>query len=117
MMNSINARVRVYFDMSDVARVYAGKAGACMCGCKGRYWTTPERRAEQEARRGYAYEERDINTRQVAKILSIVANAQDVEYETGLSGEEIISAEQDGKVYVVYFSKPAVGRKAVAGDF
>jgi len=55
----------------DVLKVYSGKLG-CMCGCLGRYYVTAERREEAGKRRGYTYEDRDVNRKMVNKVLRLL---------------------------------------------
>ena len=65
--------MRKPIEMSEVLKVYTGKAG-CMCGCKGRYWVTPETRAAAEKDRGYEYEARDVNESKVRSVVRDINN-------------------------------------------
>ncbi len=55
----------------DVLKSYTGKPG-CMCGCKGRYYVSKDHREEAQKDRGYDYEDRDVNDRQVMKLLRLL---------------------------------------------
>jgi hypothetical protein len=65
---------------ANVMKVYSGKDGACCCGCKGTYRVSSLHRAAADAARGYAHDDKDVNDKQVAKVLGIFqANLPQVE--------------------------------------
>lgn len=84
--------------LADVASVYSGKAGRCMCGCAGNYRLSSHvDRVAEGRRRGYPVKPTDINDAQVRKVIKILQNATDVEeFDDGFS------VDIDGRRYAAY---------------
>jgi len=57
--------------VKDLLKVYSGKLG-CMCGCNGKYWVTPESRAEAGKEQGYEYDDDEVSETQVLRILRLM---------------------------------------------
>lgn len=76
----------------DVLRVYSGRTG-CMCGCRGRYYTTSTcREADTE-----------VSDAQVTRVLrTLAASASAVEVDVGLYGETIAYLETGTRVFAAY---------------
>lgn len=87
-----------------VLRVYSGKAGKCMCGCAGRYYYTPERRAEGGTDRGYAVDDDEVSPAMVTRVLRLVqANEDGLEVTESLEG--IYAVDVGKRTYVVYVAR------------
>jgi hypothetical protein len=81
-----------------VVTVYSGRAGKCCCGCAGNHRVNSKHAALATERRGYAHDPKDVNDRQVAKVLGLVrANAKDAE-----AGMGNFSVVLENRLYVVY---------------
>jgi len=85
-------------DISNITRVYNGKANRCMCGCSGKYTTHSKFRELVGKERGYAVGDDEINDRSVkiiaAKVLSNPNRVEEGNY---------VFVEQNGRIQVVYF--------------
>lgn len=57
--------------VDDILTAYSGKPG-CACGCNGKYVVTQQSRAEAETDRGYAYDDEEVNPKQVKRVLKQV---------------------------------------------
>lgn len=96
--------------IADVRTAYVGKPG-CMCGCLGRYTTTPAARAEAERRRGYPFSEEDVSHRSVVRVLRLIQAEQD----EAILDREYAYVEIGSKCYAIYFTDAAVERLAKGG--
>ena len=65
---------------TDIIRVYNGKIG-CMCGCMGKYKTTPSFRELVGEQRGYPVEDDEVNERSVKIIAKKVLTNPNVQYQ------------------------------------
>jgi len=84
-----------------VVRVYSGKSGCCMCGCKGKYYypSNLDKTAAAKAR-GYEIDDDEINDGQVTRVLNIVnKNLDSVEVDIG----DYASVNVDGRDYFLFF--------------
>lgn len=89
--------------VKDVMKVYTGKAGACMCGCAGKYRVASQHRAAADTARGYAYGDEDVSDRAVAMaVRRLNANPKTV-IEDGIAWVD------EGARTVVAYLAPSVG--------
>jgi hypothetical protein len=91
---------------ADVLCVYEGKPG-CACGCRGKYHVSPEARAEAEARRGYAYEDNQVDTR---RVLGVLRGVQAAAAMSESFAHSWFTATANKKVITVYLTKVAAAR-------
>jgi hypothetical protein len=83
-------------DTSNITKVYSGKAGACMCGCAGKYSYTARGAVEDSP--GYDVSD-SVNERSVKIIAGRVLRNSN----TDLSDPGYAVLEQNGRVLVVFF--------------
>lgn len=88
---------------ADVLKAYEGTPG-CMCGCNGSYWVTPENRAAAERERGYEYDDEDVSTANVLRVLRLVQSA-DAQVEKDCEGHYYVEA--GGRALCVYLTAEA----------
>ena len=90
--------------IEDVKRVYSGKPG-CMCGCRGTYRSpSTVTLAELSAAKGYEAEPKEINDRQVRKVVAILnKELADCRAENVEATEDYTYLEVDGRAYCAYF--------------
>ena len=87
---------------SMVMQAYSGKIG-CMCGCKGKYWVMPEHKDLVAKSNGYEPEDKELNPKQVTKILRLIqAEAENENFEMTEQGAFL---QLHGKQLAVYFAK------------
>lgn len=91
-----------------IKSVYSGKAGACMCGCKGTYWYARAHRTLAEQDRGYSIRDTEVSDAMVKRIFNIINRAPSFHVERGLDGELIAHAIIKGRIYAAYFVTRAV---------
>jgi hypothetical protein len=60
--------------VADIENAYSGKPG-CACGCNGKYYCTVASKDEVTASHGYAYDDDQVNDKQVLRILRQVQAA------------------------------------------
>lgn len=84
--------------MKNVYKVYSGRAGACMCGCAGKYSYT-ERAAKRESRAGYDVSD-SVSERSVKIITGKLLRNPKTKRDKD-AGALIL--EQNGRVLVAYF--------------
>jgi hypothetical protein len=82
-------------DISNIAKVYSGKAGTCMCGCAGKYSYTAHGAVEDNP--GYDVTE-SINERSVKIIAGKVLRNPNTDYSD--AGYAVL--KQGGRVLVVF---------------
>jgi hypothetical protein len=82
-------------DISNITKVYSGKAGTCMCGCRGKYSYTAHGAAEDGP--GYDVSE-SINERSVKIIAKKVLSNPNTDHSD--AGHAVL--EQNGRVLVVF---------------
>ena len=91
---------------SDVMSVYVGKAGACHCGCSGKY-------SYAKAYQAVVGKECKDDTvpRVFNRVMDSIASGSDVSISLSKEGGFIshLSVESDAQVYIVYL-RPCVGR-------
>lgn len=90
------------WNLKNVASVYSGKAGRCMCGCAGKHTYASQHRAWAEKDRGYRIDDDEVSDRTVKIIFNKLfklgpPQAQD--------DGRIIFADHNGRAYVVYFKE------------
>jgi hypothetical protein len=83
-------------DISNITKVYSGKAGACMCGCAGKYSYTAKGAVEDSP--GYDVSD-SVNERSVKIIAGKVLRNRN----TNLADPGYAVLEQNGRVLVVFF--------------
>ena len=83
-------------DISNITKVYSGRAGACMCGCAGKYSYTAKGAAEDGP--GYDVSE-SINERSVKIIAGKVLRNPNT--DTKDAGYAVL--QQNGRVLVVFY--------------
>ena len=83
-------------DISNITKVYSGKAGTCMCGCAGKYSYTAHGAAED----GPGYDVSDSVNERSVKIIAgkVLRNPNTDTKDTGYA-----VLEQNGRVLVVFF--------------
>ena len=82
-------------DISNIAKVYSGKAGTCMCGCAGKYSYTAHGAVEDNP--GYDVSD-SVNERSVKIIAGKVLRNPNTDYSD--AGYAVL--EQNGRVLVVF---------------
>jgi hypothetical protein len=82
-------------DISNITKVYSGRAGTCMCGCAGKYSYTAKGAAEDGP--GYDVSE-SINERSVKIIAGKVLRNPNTDHSD--AGYAVL--EQNGRVLVVF---------------
>lgn len=85
-------------DISNITKVYSGKAYTCMCGCAGKYSYTAHGAADDGP--GYDVEE-SINERSVKIIAGKVLRNSNTDY----SDAGYAMLKQGGRVLVVFFKE------------
>jgi hypothetical protein len=88
------------YKIEDVASVYSGKRGKCMCGCAGKHRYASAHRAWSEKQRGYSISDDEVSDKSVKIIFNKVLGA-DFKAE-----DKYIYAEVGDRSYVVYFKGP-----------
>jgi hypothetical protein len=83
-------------NISNITKVYSGKAGACMCGCAGKYSYTAKGAVEDSP--GYDVSD-SVNERSVKIIAGKVLRNSN----TDLSDVGYAVLEQNERVLVVFF--------------
>ena len=83
-------------DISNITKVYSGKAGRCMCGCAGKYSYTAHGAAEDNP--GYDVSD-SVNERSVKLIAGKVLRNSNTDYSD--TGYAVL--DQNGRVLVVFF--------------
>jgi hypothetical protein len=83
-------------DTSNIAKVYSGKAGTCMCGCAGKYSYTAHGAVEQNP--GYDVSD-SVNERSVKIIAGKVLRNSNTDYKD--AGYAVL--DQNGRVLVVFY--------------
>ena len=83
-------------DISNIAKVYSGKDGRCMCGCSGKYSYTASGAVEQNP--GYDVSD-SVNERSVKIIAGRVLRNPNTDYKD--AGYAILA--QNGRVLVVFY--------------
>lgn len=83
-------------DISNITKVYSGRAGTCMCGCAGKYSYTARGAVENSP--GYDVTD-SINERSVKIIAGKVLRNNN----TDRSDAGYAVLEQNGRVLVVFF--------------
>ena len=86
------------YTVNNVYKVYSGKAGACMCGCSGKYKVASAYRAYADKHRGYAHDDEDVSDRSVKIIFNKLMKAPGARIEEG-----IFHAEVNGRMLAAYF--------------
>jgi hypothetical protein len=82
----------------DVMSVYAGQAGKCMCGCKGKHTYNSDYVAAASKDRGYEVTQDEVNDAVVLRTLHMVkAYEEDCEVDGN-----IVSVDVGRKTYVLY---------------
>ena len=83
-------------NISNITKVYSGKAGTCMCGCAGKYSYTAHGAAED----GPGYDVSDSVNERSVKIIAgkVLRNPNTDTKDTGYA-----VLEQNGRVLVVFF--------------
>ena len=81
-----------------VMSVYSGKPNRCCCGCSGNHRYNSKHVAAAGKDRGYSIDADEVNDVQVKKVLNLVKSAPNAEF----IGDNIASAEINGRLYVVY---------------
>ena len=84
-------------DISNITKVYSGRAGACMCGCAGKYSYTARGAVENSP--GYDVSD-SVNERSVKIIAGKVLRNNN----TDLSDPGYAVLKQNGRVSVVFFN-------------
>jgi hypothetical protein len=85
-------------NISNITKVYSGRAGACMCGCAGKYSYTAKGAAEDGP--GYDVSE-SVNERSVKIIAGRVLRNSN----TDLTDPGYAVLKQNGRVLVVFFNE------------
>jgi hypothetical protein len=83
-------------DISNITKVYSGKAGACMCGCAGKYSYTAKGAVEDSP--GYDVSD-SVNERSVKIIAGKVLRNSNT--DTKDAGYAVL--KQNGRVLVVFY--------------
>ena len=84
-------------DISNIVKVYSGKAGKCMCGCAGKYSYTEDGAANF----GPGYDVSDaVNERSVKMIARKVLGNPNAVREG-----DYVFVEEAGRIRVVYFKE------------
>jgi hypothetical protein len=83
-------------DISNITKVYSGKAGTCMCGCAGKYSYTAKGSVEDGP--GYDVSE-SVNERSVKIIAGKVLRNSNTDYSD--AGYAVL--KQNGRVLVVFY--------------
>ena len=83
-------------NISNITKVYSGKAGTCMCGCAGKYSYTAHGAAEDGP--GYDVED-SVNERSVKIIAGKVLRNPNTDH----SDAGYATLEQNERVLVVFF--------------
>jgi len=83
-------------DISNITKVYSGRAGTCMCGCAGKYSYTAKGAVEDSP--GYDVSD-SVNERSVKIIAGKVLRNNNT--DLGDPGYAVL--EQNGRVLVVFF--------------
>ena len=83
-------------DISNITKVYSGRAGTCMCGCAGKYSYTARGAVENSP--GYDVAD-SVNERSVKIIVGKVLRNNN----TDRSDAGYAVLEQNGRILVVYF--------------
>jgi hypothetical protein len=89
-------------DIANVVNVYSGKAGACACGCAGKYTYASKYRGLAAKRRGYAIDDKDVDDTTVASIVKKLERSQDVKLEEGLGDEWLYHTTVGKRTYVAF---------------
>ena len=87
-------------NISNITRVYTGKANACMCGCKGRYRTASLFRNHVGQERGYPVTDDEVSDRSIKLVANRVLNNPNAVRENNYT-----FVEHNGRVAVVYFKE------------
>ena len=91
-------------DINQVKRVYSGKPG-CMCGCRGIYRSPSTVTLDELTKyKGYEAEPKEINDRQVKKVVELInyCLSEFQGYERDVN-EEYAYIEYQGRAYCAYF--------------
>ena len=103
---------------AEVLRAYAGRPG-CMCGCRGRYVTTPVARAEAEV--DGSLDDADVSETEVTRVLRLVqaawceAGAEGLELDVGDEFQYFYAA-RGRRVHAVYLTMAARARRLAAAS-
>ena len=89
---------------TDIVKVYNGKIG-CMCGCLGKYKTTPSFRGLVEEQRGYPVDDDEVNERSVKIIAKKVLSNPSAVFEDNYA---YVEDRVRRRIQVVYFKKESV---------
>ncbi len=81
--------------MENVYKVYSGRAGACMCGCAGKYSYTAKGAVEQSP--GYDVSDQ-VNERSVKIITGKLLRNSNTQRDEGT-----LVLEQNGRILVAWF--------------
>lgn len=85
-------------ELGDIMSVYSGRAGACCCGCAGKYSTASAHVEASVKNRGYRINPEPVNDRMVKKVFTLVKlNASQCE-DLG----SCISLDQGNRTYTAY---------------
>jgi hypothetical protein len=85
----------------DVLSVYSGRDGACCCGCSGTHSYNSLYKDLGSKTRGYPVTDRELNDRQVRRVLNIIKKAEKVEDD-----RVCISTVVGKRLYIVYLKDP-----------
>ena len=85
----------------DIVSVYSGKAHRCCCGCAGIHRYNSAHIKIAGKRRGYKIDTEEINDRHVSKVLRIIQNNPQSEYDSGPHCR-LVSLEIGNKLYIAY---------------
>lgn len=94
--------MKLIIDLAKVAKVYSGRAGACACGCSGKYSYAKQHQAWGSKNRGYEVKDEEVNDRTVKLIVNKIIKA--AESGAGYNCEDdFIFTTVGNRDYVAYF--------------
>ncbi len=83
--------------INQVASVYSGQAGKCCCGCSGNHRYATAHRIWAAIHRGYEIDDDEVSDRSVKIVVGKITRAEKIKVDG-----DVISAEVNGRVYIVY---------------
>jgi hypothetical protein len=91
-------------DREKAKSVYSGKDGACCCGCSGTHYYASKHREEAGKSRGYNVEDKEINDKQVTRIINKIEKLAAAGVQIDTVPDVYFSAVEGKRLYIVYYN-------------